>query len=411
MTSSVAAIKLVEFGARSMLILLCIYLMPAAEAARFGTVMLFVGFFSFLVGQERYVDLQRRISALSHVDAGAAIISYGRLISVGYLLGIPLLYVLLREFAGVTNQEALLAVMVAVVEHLSQECYRIVLITDRHRVLLFGSAAKTVVVLAVVSVIAIIRGHALSLESVLFWWTAIGCMWILLSAIEIRCLVLSGQGGERIGLRTQCTRSYRHFAIGLVAILALQADRFVAIRVLGVEELAQYFRAVMTAGAAYQILVICSFNRIALDAYRRLRLGEHGVVRMVFRRERAAYLLVMIAVPLTTEAARRFLGISGIEATVPPFAVVALACGSSLVRGVADFESIVLNHLHIESRVFLSHAIGLCTTVVAASTLGSTFGLRGLLCGSVVGSCAMAASLYFGAQRGLARLQGESRQA
>ena len=157
MTSSVAAIKLVEFGARSMLILLCIYLMPAAEAARFGTVMLFVGFFSFLVGQERYVDLQRRISALSHVDAGAAIISYGRLISVGYLLGIPLLYVLLREFAGVTNQEALLAVMVAVVEHLSQECYRIVLITDRHRVLLFGSAAKTVVVLAVVSVIAIIR--------------------------------------------------------------------------------------------------------------------------------------------------------------------------------------------------------------------------------------------------------------
>lgn len=345
MTSSVAAIKLVEFGARSILILLCIYLMPAVEAARFGTVMLFVGLFSFLVGQERYVDLQRRLPALSHVDAGAAIISYGRLISVGYLLGIPLLYVLLREFAGVTNQEALLAVMVAVVEHLSQECYRIVLITDRHRVLLFGSAAKTVVVLAVVAVIAIIRGHALSLESVLFWWTAIGCMWILLSVIEIRCLVRSGQGGELIGLRTQCTRSYRHFAIGLVAILALQADRFVAIRVLGIEELAQYFRAVMTAGAAYQILVICSFNRIALDAYRRLQLGEHGVVRMVFRRERAAYLLVMIAVPLTTEAARRFSGISWIEATVPPFAVVALACGSSLVRGVADFESIVLNHL------------------------------------------------------------------
>ena len=410
MTSSVAAIKLVEFGARSILILLCIYLMPAVEAARFGTVMLFVGLFSFLVGQERYVDLQRRLPALSHVDAGAAIISYGRLISVGYLLGIPLLYVLLREFAGVTNQEALLAVMVAVVEHLSQECYRIVLITDRHRVLLFGSAAKTVVVLAVVSVIAIIRGHALSLESVLFWWTAIGCMWILLSVIEIRCLVRSGQGGELIGLRTQCTRSYRHFAIGLVAILALQADRFVAIRVLGIEELAQYFRAVMTAGAAYQILVICSFNRIALDAYRRLQLGEHGVVRMVFRRERAAYLLVMIAVPLTTEAARRFSGISWIEATVPPFAVVALACGSSLVRGVADFESIVLNHLHIESRVFSSHAIGLCTTLVVASTLGSAFGLRGLLCGSVVGSCAMAAWLYFGAQRGLARLRVESRR-
>ena len=355
MTSSVAAIKLVEFGARSILILLCIYLMPAVEAARFGTVMLFVGLFSFLVGQERYVDLQRRLPALSHVDAGAAIISYGRLISVGYLLGIPLLYVLLREFAGVTNQEALLAVMVAVVEHLSQECYRIVLITDRHRVLLFGSAAKTVVVLAVVAVIAIIRGHALSLESVLFWWTAIGCMWILLSVIEIRCLVRSGQGGELIGLRTQCTRSYRHFAIGLVAILALQADRFVAIRVLGIEELAQYFRAVMTAGAAYQILVICSFNRIALDAYRRLQLGEHGVVRMVFRRERAAYLLVMIAVPLTTEAARRFSGISWIEATVPPFAVVALACGSSLVRGVADFESIVLNHLDFPT--FSGHTI------------------------------------------------------
>ena len=403
MTRSVAAIKLVEFGTRSLLVLLCIYVMPAVEAARFGTVMLLVGLFGFLAGFERYVDLQRRLHALSSADSDAAILSFGRLVMLGYLFLVPLLYALLRQVSGITQQEAILAVVVAVVEHLSQESYRIVLVTSRYRPLLLGSAAKTVAILTAVTVGSIVRGHAMSLESVLSWWASIGCLWLLLTSLGLRSLARSGRVGEPIALRTQCIRSGRHFAIGLVAILSIQADRFVAIRILGAEDLACYFRAVMTAGAAYQILTFGSFNRIALDAYRSLRSGAHGAVRAVFRRERAAYLLVLVAVPVATDAARRFIGIPWIEASIPPFVVVALACCASLVRGLADFESIVLNHLHLESRVLSVNTLGALATVVAVTVLGSAFGLCGLLAGSVVGSCVVAIALWLSARRSLAR--------
>lgn len=406
---SIALIKLVEFSARALLMMLCIYLLPAAEAVQFGTVMLLVGLFGFFAGFERYLDLQRRLYALSKADADGAVVSFGRMVAVGYIVLLPILYVSLRLFGAVPSTLALLAGVVAVVEHLSQECYRTVLVTHRYRLLLIGSAVKTLAVLAAVCGIVCVK--SLSIESVLCWWALIGGVWFVLIAILVRPVVRSGLGGESIGLRIQCARSGQHFVIGLVAILAVQADRFVAISVLGVEDLAQYFRAVMTTGAVYQILTFGSFNRIALDAYRSLKLGEHGAVRAAFRRERVVYLLVLLAVPLVTEAARRFLGIPWIEATVPPVAVVALACGSSLVRGVTDFESIVLNHLHLESRILALNALGVCTTAATAAILGSAFGVCGVLAGSLVGSCVVAVAVWHSARRGLAQKRAEPRRA
>ncbi len=409
MRRSIALIKLVEFSARAILMMLCVYLLPAAEAGQFGTVTLLVGLFGFLASFERYVDLQRRLHALSEADADAAIVSFGRMVAFGYIVLLPLLYVSLRLVGAVSSYLALLAVVVAVVEHSSQECYRLVLITHRNRFLLIGSAVKTLAVLA--AVFGILCVSTLSIESVLCWWALIGGVWLVLIAVLVRPVVRSGLRGESIGLTVQCRRSARHFAIGLLAILALQTDRFVAISVLGVEDLAQYFRAVMTAGAAYQVLTVGSFNRIVLDAYRSLKRGEHGAVRAAFRRERVAYLLVLLAVPLVTEAARRLLGIPWIEATVPPFAVVALACGSLLVRGLADFESIVLNHLHLESRILALNSVGACVTAGAAALLGSAFGVCGVLAGSVTGSCLVAVAVWQSARRGLAQLRAEPRRA
>jgi len=406
---SVALIKLVEFSARALLMMLCVYLLPTAEAVQFGTVMLFVGLFGFLAGFERYVDLQRRLHALSKADADAATVSFGRMVAVSYIVLLPLMYASLRLVGTVPSSLAVIAIVVAVVEHLSQECYRIVLVTQRNRLLLIASAGKTLAILA--AVCGIICVKSLSIESVLCWWAVIGGVWLVLIAVLVRPIVRSGLGGESIGLRMQYARSGRHFAIGLVAILAVQTDRFVAINVLGVEDLAQYFRAVMTAGVAYQILTFGSFNRIALDAYRSLKRGEHGAVRVAFRRERVAYLLVLLAVPLVTEAARRFLGIPWIEATVPTFAVVALACGSSLVRGLADFESIVLNNLHLESRILALNALGACATAATAAILGSAFGVCGVLAGSVTGSCIVAVAVWYSARRGLAHLRAKARRA
>lgn len=394
MKKSIAWLKLVEFGARSLLVLLCVYLMPAEEAARFGTVMLCVGLFGFLVGFERYVDFQRRLHSISEVDSGAAIASFTRLVAVGYVLCVPLLYLMLVRFCGVTQQQALLAVAVAVIEHASQECYRVVLVTHRHRRLLVGSAAKTVAVLLAIMAGGIALRQPLSLDAVLSWWAGIGGAWLLASLPDLRTIIRAGRAGEPIGLRTQCLRSRGHFFIGLVALLAVQADRLVAIRVLGTQELAQYFRAVMTAGAAYQVLTFISFNRIALDAYRGLQRGEHQAVRKAFRRERVAYAAVLVLVPLGIEAVRRLCGVPWLEAALPPLSAVAFACGSVLLRGASDFESIVLNHAHRESRVLVANAVGTCATLATAIPMGGIFGLQGLLAGSVVGSCVAALVLW-----------------
>ncbi len=394
MRRSIASIKVAEFGARSLLMLLCMYLLPASEAALFGSIMLFVGLFGFVVGFERYIDIQRRMPAMSDLDLRGAIASFAKLVAVGYVALIPPLYLFLIHFCGATRDQALLAVMVAVVEHASQECYRIVLVTHRHRILLVGSAVKTMAVLLAVMAGGFVRREPLSIDAVLAWWAAIGCVWLVPTLFGIQPILRSGRAGEIISIRSQLSRSRRHFAIGLVALLAIQADRLVAIRMLGAEDLAQYFRAVMTAGAVYQLLTVISFNRVAGDAYLGLQRGAWQAVRETFLRERMVYIAALVLIPPCIEIARRWCGIPWLQAALPPLPAVALASGAVLLRGISDFESIVLNHAHRESRVFLANAVATTVAIAAALLLGAVFGLEGLLAGAVAGSGVAALVLW-----------------
>lgn len=394
MRRSIASIKLAEFGARSLLMLLCIYLLPASEAALFGSMMLFVGLFGFVVGFERYIDIQRRMPAMSNLDSRGAITSFAKLVAFGYIALIPPLYLFLVNFCGATRDQGLLAVMVAVVEHASQECYRIVLVTHRHRILLVGSAVKTMAVLLAVMAGGLVRREPLSIDAVLAWWAAIGCVWLVPALLGIRPILRSGRAGEIVGIRSQLSRSRRHFAIGLVALLATQADRLVAIRMLDAEDLAQYFRAVMTAGAVYQVLTFASFNRVAGDAYLGLQRGAWQAVRETFRRERMVYVAALVLVPPCIELVRRWCGTPWLEGALPPLPAVALASGAVLLRGISDFESIVLNHAHRESRVLFANTVAATVAVAAALSMGAAFGLEGLLAGAVAGSGVAALVLW-----------------
>lgn len=394
MRGSIASIKLAEFGARSLLMLLCIYLLPASEAALFGSMMLFVGLFGFAVGFERYVDLQRRMPAMSDLDSRGAIASFAKLIAVGYVALIPPLYLFLVHLCGATRDQALLAVLVAVVEHASQECYRIVLVTHRHRTLLVGSTLKTIAVLLAVIAGGFVRREPLSIDAVLAWWAAIGCVWLVPTLLGIRPMLRSGRAGEIVGIRSQLSRSRRHFAICLVALLAVQADRLVAIRLLGAEDLAQYFRAVMTAGAVYQVLTFASFNRVAGDVYLGLQRGAWQAVRRTFRRERMSYVIAVVMVLLCLELVRRWSGMPWLQGALPPLPAVALAFAAVLLRGISDFESMVLNHAHRESRVLFANAVAATVSVAAALSMGTAFGLEGLLAGAVAGSGVAALVLW-----------------
>jgi len=394
MRGSIASIGVAEFGARSLLMLLCIYLLPASEAALFGSMMLFVGLFGFAVGFERYVDLQRRMPAMSDLDSRGAIASFAKLIAVGYVALIPPLYLFLVHLCGATRDQALLAVLVAVVEHASQECYRIVLVTHRHRTLLVGSTAKTIAVLLAVIAGGFVRREPLSIDAVLAWWAAIGCAWLVPTLLGISRIIRSGRGGEVIGIRTQLHQSRHHFAVGLVALLAVQADRLVAIRLLGAEELAQYFRAVMTAGAVYQVVTLASYNRVAGDAYLGLQRGAWQAVRRTFRRERMSYVIAVVMVLLCVELVRWWSGMPWLQGALPPLPAVALACAAVLLRGISDFESIVLNHAHRESRILFAKAAAAAVTIGVALALGAALGLPGLLAGAVAGSATGALVLW-----------------
>ena len=59
------AAKLSEVVTRGIFIIFCTYALPLIDAGVFGLLVTFIGFFAFLLGFERYIDVQRKVSGLS----------------------------------------------------------------------------------------------------------------------------------------------------------------------------------------------------------------------------------------------------------------------------------------------------------------------------------------------------------
>jgi hypothetical protein len=395
----VAALKLVEFGSRSALVLACLFVMPDAEAARFGTTTLFIGIFCLVAGFERYVDLQRTIHSAGSASADAALSSALRLFALQHAWALPCLYLALHHAGGLSAEECALAVAVAIGEHAAQECYRAAISSGRHWNLVAISAARSLAVASVMGVTTLVRPEWVTLTNVLGCWAALGALSLAAMLPTVVGILRSGYPSPPIPVLKQFRASRWHFATGVLALVAYQADRLIAIGVLGPDALATFFRAVMLAGAASQLLAFASFNRISRELYAHLSRREADVAQRAARRERIRYCLVLSSLPLLVAVAPF---VAPPSMRLPPWWAVALASSSALARGIADFDTIFLNHARRERDVLWANAAGLFVTLACSIPLGIRLGLAGVLAGGSIGgiaTCLMIRSLFRSAER------------
>lgn len=377
-----AAIKLADIAGRSLFVLIVLYFLPSRSSGQFGLALTLIGLFAFFSGFERYVDLQRSLIGATLKQADRFIFSTLRFFAVNYLFGIPLLALLLYGWADLSASDVVLCLLIAMGEHLANEFYRIALITHRYRGVLLVAMGKNVILLGITSYVVFASQQAYDLSEILTLWAALSVLGLLVSIgvfVRESTSVRELTRAEHLPISGQYRRSATHFKIGLLAVLALQADRLIAGGLLSLENSGVYFRHIFLALSVYQVLGIVSFNRIMPEVYASLHKNDVQGAKTLIRRERLVYLILSGGVIIFFLLVNRLPVASHpvVQSVVPLYLILLIF--SYLVRGIADFNAMTLNALHLENQVFLAHVIAVGVSLVLALVLTAKLGLIGLI--------------------------------
>ena len=382
--------KLADIAARSLFVLLVLYALPVRSTGQFGLALTLVGFFTFAAGFERYADLQRRMVTLSAEQTERLIVSSLGFWATNHLVGMPVLLGLLLWWVKLPPALVVVFGLIAVVEHLSNEVYRISLIVTRHRALLLAVLAKNLLTLAAVGGLLWLQADQFTLEAVIWIWAATSLLGLLAVGLGFtRTWVftsLAAAGGAGLRQIGQYQASRTHFMIGLVAVAALQVDRLLAGALLTLEQTGLYFRHIFLASFAYQVFNVASYNRVAPRVYNQAQSGRPAQARATLRRE---YRLIALMAVLLTAAiwliSRSRLGQTRVAEGIDPYFLSVLVLGY-LLRAGADFNAMLLNAVFEEHGVFTSQTVALLVTIAANIALTSSFGMAGTVTSLVVGS-------------------------
>ena len=388
----IAATKLADIAARSLFVLLVLYALPVRSTGQFGLALTLIGFFAFLSGFERYVDLQRRVVGISNRQADELIVSTVRFCALNYVLWLPVLFAMLVLWVQLSITSALLCLVVAMGEQLSNEVYRIALIVPRHRPVLFAVLAKNVLTLAAVVSLLVYRPTAFDVEIVLAVWATTSFLGLLTVGAGFTKTwafeSFATAGGAGLSQRNQYRSSRTHFMVGLVAMAALQADRVVVGALLSLEQSGLYFRHMLLASFAYQIFNVASYNRIARIVYGHIAAGRPWLAKGAIRRE-LKMLVPLAALLVGVFYAVDQAGVGSVKTlqSINPHYLAILTLGY-LIRAFADFNALQLNAVYSEHHVFIAQACAVSLAVVVNVVLTKHFGIAGTVVTLVLGSTA-----------------------
>lgn len=386
----IAGAKLIDIAARSLFVLIALYALPVHATGQLGLALTLIGFFTFLCGFERYADLQRRMVGTSDVQTDRLIVSTLLFYSVNYALWLPVLLALLVLWVKLPWSLAGLSLVIAIGEHLSNEVYRIALVAPRHRSLLFAVLAKNVATLTIVASLVWSSAATLYIGDVLIAWSVtsfIGLMAVVFGFTRTWAFgTLSAAGAAGLSRTEQYRASRTHFVIGLVALAALQSDRFVVGSLLTLEQSGLYFRHIFLAAFVYQFFNVVSYNRVAARVYVHVRAGRPTAARDVIHRELKIALpiaLLLIALLLIIDVSWLPAGPS-VQTLRPPYLAVLLF--GFMIRAVADYNALLLNGAYRERDILVSQSIALALSIVVNIVLTRSFGVSGSVCVLTFGS-------------------------
>ncbi|MBS0308523.1 MAG: hypothetical protein JSS58_06090 [Proteobacteria bacterium] len=380
--------KLLEVLSRGVFILFCTYSLPLVDAGKFGLTSTVIGLTSFLIGFERLIDVQRRMAGASQVVIHQQLRGTLHFFGVQYAFVLPILAFLLGLIAQWPPFIVGLFILIAVGEHLANQAYLMTLIDREAHAFLLAVVFKNILLL-----IAIFLGkwHTPN-DFNLFWVMHI---WGLASLLFITIVTVLWHRRTRLfqtqnialpspqRIPEQYRASKLHFLMGLAAIIALQADRFVVGATLSAEDIGIYFRNITLAGLALQFFSIVSYARISPDIYRLGREGALIQARKTVKTEYHRFALVLICLIglalginfVMHNPASRF-------HIAAPF--VAILTVGVLLRTAADYSGLLLLSAGADTRLFHHQITSVIVGLPCMALMAALLGLPGAFSGTLI---------------------------
>ena len=260
---NVITIKLFDTVVRGLFALFVIYSLPLDEAGEFGVWLTFIGFISFILGYERYIDLQREVAGRSTRAILKRFNDTLRFFGKQYLIFFSIA-VLISFFLDIKIWHILLLLVIVSGEHLSNQAYIAVIIDRSFSFLLVISSIKNTTVLLTNIILFFITPESFSFETVVYLWVAASLAYVLIAIIWwlFFCAKFSGFAPDALPeqkITQQYIASSKHFLIGLGALSALQIDRLIVGGVLSDIDVGLYFRHIALASLAIQFFNIAFY--------------------------------------------------------------------------------------------------------------------------------------------------------
>lgn len=386
-----AFLKVGDIASRSIFLLIVLYSLPTDAAGQFGLVVTLVAFISFFCGFERYLDIQRNLTAASNAQVNQLILGSARFYFLNLaLVAIPF-YFLIVYWASLSTLEVLAVFLVIAGEHLSNEVYRYSVILVRLRGLIRLSLAKNLVMVSYVLI-----EPSLSLEHIIVVWGGVNLVHVIVTCATyyvLECRRVKFTLSPVLEDLIACfTKSKIHFLVGFLAWSSLQGDRFIVSAILPLEQVGIYFRQVFLAAAIYQIATTFSFNRVLSKVYMLISQRDMRAANRVLKIE-SSLILVFACIILFSIYNLEFLNVLGIQEVRYFVSIVSANVLSGLVLGyvfriLADYNAMLLNALHKEKFIFYAQGgafvVGSLLNVILTYQLGLIGTVYSVLIGNVV---------------------------
>lgn len=399
-------VKLMDVGARAGLVLTATYGLRVDQAGQFGLIATLVGLFAFAFNFERQIDIQRRAAGEADAVMDRYVTQALKFFAFNWVIMIPLFVLAVLFWTHAPWPILLLAIVVVVGEHLSNQVYQYALINHRYAPMLVVVTLKNAGLALVLLVTALFMRSSFDLNFVISAW-AIGA--VLCTLVLGLMFVRLRQAAPRTApfnltadILGQHRASMTHFLIGLIAILVLQFDRLAVGGLLTLEQTGLYFRHALLVSLAYQMFNIASFNRVTPSIYAAAKIETtQGLTRRVL----GEYSHTLMATPVLLVGlwlADRFTQGVWTARFQIDLALIAVMLLGFMLRGLADFSALILNAKHLERWVLHRQAIAFA--VGGALLLGLTheYGLWGAAA-AMVATSGLYAALNWSA---LPRLRG-----
>lgn len=374
-------VKLMDVAARAGLVLTATYGLRVDQAGQFGLIATLVGLFAFAFNFERQIDIQRRAAGEADAVMDRYVTQALKFFAFNWVIMIPLFVLAVLFWTHAPWTILLLAVVVVVGEHLSNQVYQYALINHRYAPMLVVVTLKNAGLALVLLVTALFMRPSFDLNFVISAW-AVGA--VLCTLVLGLMFVRLRQAAPRTApfnltadILGQHRASMTHFLIGLIAILVLQFDRLAVGGLLTLEQTGLYFRHALLVSFAYQMFNIASYNRITPLIYAAAKVET---TQVLIRRVLGEYSRTLMATPVLLVGlwlADRFTQGVWTARFQIDLALIAFIFLGFMLRGLADFPALILNAKHLERWVLHRQAVAFAVGCALLLGLTHVYGLWG----------------------------------